>query len=165
MFNKSVEAGFNDQIAKEFYSAYLYLSMAAHSEAVNLPGFAHWMRVQYQEELGHATRLFNFVLAGAGRVELQVIDKPPTDFGNPLSVMKQVLEHEQKITASINDLYELVLKERDYPAQLELHWFIGEQAEEEKMVSDIVVQLEMVGDNKPVILMLDSKLGSRSGAE
>ncbi|MCZ6761249.1 MAG: ferritin [Gemmatimonadetes bacterium] len=165
MFNKSVLAGFNDQITKEFYSAFVYLSMAAHFEEMNLPGFAHWMRLQYHEELGHGNRLFDLVLNGGGKVELEAIDKPPSGFGGALSVMKKALAHEQSVTKSINDLYELTLKEKNYPAQLEIQWFIGEQAEEEKTVTDIVAQLEMVGDNKPALLVLDHQMAGRSATE
>ncbi len=158
-------AGINDQVAKEFYAAYLYLSMAAYCDGKNLPGFAHWMRMQFQEELGHALRLFDFVLERGGQAELQAIDKPPVDFGSPLDVMKAALAHEQKVTASINRLYELADKEKDYPAQLMLQWFITEQVEEERSVGDIIAQLELAGDGGPALLMMDRQLAGRRPEE
>ncbi|MFQ5704942.1 MAG: ferritin [Gemmatimonadales bacterium] len=161
MPNKAVESALNDQIRLEFESAYLYLSMAAYFESQNLPGFAHWMRVQHREELEHAMKLFDFLLASGGRVQLRGLKEPAHDFGSPVAVMEQTLGHEQSITAAITTLYELTLQEKDYPSQLVLQWFISEQAEEEKSVSDIIAQLAMVGDNKPAMLMMDRQLGSR----
>jgi ferritin len=158
---KGVVAGINDQIAKEFYAAYLYLAMAAYCDAESLPGFAHWMRMQYDEELGHALRLFDFLLERGERVQLKAIDKPPLKFGSPLEVIKATLAHEKKVTASINKLYETAVKEKDYPAQLMLQWFINEQVEEERSVGDIIAQLEMAGDSGPALLMMDRQLASR----
>ncbi|MEE8193849.1 MAG: ferritin [Gemmatimonadales bacterium] len=158
---KGVVAGINDQIAKEFYAAYLYLAMAAYCDAESLPGFAHWMRMQYDEELGHALRLFDFLLERGERVQLKAIEKPPLKFGSPLEVIKATLAHEKKVTASINKLYETAVKEKDYPAQLMLQWFINEQVEEERSVGDIIAQLEMAGDSGPALLMMDRQLASR----
>ena len=158
---KGVVAGINDQIANEFYAAYLYLAMAAYCDAENLPGFAHWMRMQYDEERGHALRLFDFLLERGERVQLKAIDKPPLKFGSPLEVIKATLTHEKKVTASINKLYEAAVKEKDYPAQLMLQWFINEQVEEERSVGDIIAQLEMAGDSGPALLMMDRPLASR----
>jgi ferritin len=158
---KGVVAGINDQIAKEFYAAYLYLAMAAYCDAESLPGFAHWMRMQYDEELGHALRLFDFLLERGERVQLKAIDKPPLKFGSPLEVIKAALAHEKKVTASINKLYETAVKEKEYPAQLMLQWFINEQVEEERSVGDIIAQLEMAGDSGPALLMMDRQLASR----
>jgi ferritin len=159
--SKAMVAGINDQVAKEFYAAYLYLSMAAYCDAKNLAGFAHWMRMQHQEELSHALRLFDFLLERGERVALQGIEKPPTDFGSPLDVMKAALAHEQKVTASINELYELADKEKDYPTQLMLQWFINEQVEEERSVGDIIAQLELAGDSGAALLMMDRQLAGR----
>ncbi len=162
MLSKPVIAGINEQIAKEFSAAYLYLSMNAHFEVQNLPGFAHWMRLQYQEEVAHALRLFDFLTEHGARVELQAIEKPPTGFKSPLAVMEDVLKHEQRVTAEINKLYELADAERDYPAQLMLQWFITEQTEEEKSVSDIISRLKLAGESGPALLMLDRELAGRT---
>jgi ferritin len=161
MQSKAVEAVINDQIAAEFYSAYLYLSMAAFFAAKNLPGFAHWMRVQYREEISHAERLFDFLVGKGGRVVLRTIEEPPKDFKGPLAGMEQALAHEQSVTGAIHQLYELAVKEKDYPTQLELQWFITEQVEEERTVSDIIAQLRLAGDSAPGLLMIDRQLAAR----
>ena len=164
MLNEVVQDAINEQIKNELYSAYLYLSMAAHSEAANLPGFAHWMRLQSQEEVSHAMKLFDFVNDRGGRVVLQAIDQPPVEFESPLDVFKKTLEHERKVTALIHRLYELAVKENDYAAQVMLHWFIEEQVEEEKSAEQIVEALKMIGDKPQTLIMLDRELGRR-GAE
>jgi ferritin len=163
MHSKAVEAGINDQIGREFYSAYLYLSMSAFFEAQNFPGFAHWMRLQYQEEISHAERLVDFITNRGGRLVLQALDKPPHDFKGPLAGMEQALAHEQEVTEAIHRLYELAVKEKDYPTQLELQWFITEQVEEERTVSDIIAQVNMAGDSPPGLLMIDRQLAARTG--
>ena len=162
---KTVITGMNDQIAMEFHAAYLYLSMSAYFESQNLPGFAGWMRQQYQEEVTHALRFLDFLQESGEKVELQSIPKPGGAFKGPLDVMKKALAHEKKVTASITKLYEMAQKERNYPAQLMLQWFITEQQEEEKMASDIIAKLELVGDNGPALLMMDREMGSRGSTE
>ena len=151
MSNTAVMSALNGQIGKEFYSSHLYLSMAAFLESSNLPGFAAWMRLQAEEERAHAMRLFDYVVDSGGRITLEAIAAPPSDFGAPINTMERTLEHEQEITASINALYELAVKENDYRTQVQLQWFITEQAEEEKSVSDIVEQLKMAGDSGPAL--------------
>lgn len=161
MLSKPVVAGINEQIANEFAAAYLYLSITAHFETEKLPGFAHWMRQQHQEEISHAMRLFDFLTEHGARVELKAIDKPPSVFNTPLSVMEQVLTHEEQVTSAINELYELANAEKDYPAQLMLQWFITEQTEEERSVGDIISRLKLAGDSAPAMLMIDRELASR----
>lgn len=158
---KPVQDALNAQIGKELYAAHLYLAMAAYFEHQNLRGFAHWMRVQNQEEVGHAMRIFEFMNDNGGRVVLDGVDKPPMEFKGPLEVMHQALEHERGVTQSINQLYELAQKEKEYPAQLMLQWFIDEQVEEERQASDIIARLEMAGDSAPALLMIDKELGAR----
>jgi ferritin len=158
----AVEAAINDQIAKEFYASHLYLSMAAWFEDQNLPGFGHWMRIQSQEEHGHAMRLFNYLIEAGGRVRLQGVEDPAVDFKGPMQIMQESLKHEQKVTASIRKLYELADKEKDYATQLHLQWFITEQLEEEKQASDIIARLKRAGDNPLGLLMIDGELGSRA---
>lgn len=165
MLKQAVEAALNDQIQMELESAYIYLAMAAYLEEQNLPGFGHWMRIQWQEETAHATKLFDFILDHGGRVKLKSIKEPPATFKGPLDVMKKTLKHEQKVTASITKLYELALKEKDYPAQILLQWFIDEQTEEEKTAADIIAQLEMVGDSGAGLVMVDRQLAGRAVGE
>jgi ferritin len=163
MLSATLEKAINDQIKNELYSAYLYLSMSAYLEANNLPGSARWMRLQYEEEVSHAMKLFDYVHDRGGRVVLQAIDQPAAEFGSLLDVFQKALEHEQKVTGMINSIYDLAVRENDYPTQIEMQWFITEQVEEEKNASDIVDQLKMVGDHGPSLIMLDRHLGARQG--
>jgi ferritin len=163
MISKTLQDAINDQINKELYSSYLYLSMAAYFESKNLPGFAKWMHVQEGEERGHAMRLYEFLVDRGGRVMLEAIAAPETEWSTSLDLFKQVAEHEAKVTASINGLYELALREKDYPAQVALQWFITEQVEEEKNAADIVQQLQLVEARGTAVLMLDHQLGKRGG--
>ena len=129
MIEKAMQEAMNEQINKELFSSYLYLSMAAYFEDKNLPGFAHWMRLQADEEREHAMKFYDFILERGGRVILKAIDAPKTEWSSSLEVAEEVAAHEAKVTASINALYELALKEKDYPAQVMLQWFISEQVE------------------------------------
>jgi len=162
MLSEKMQAALNSQIKAELDSAYLYLSMAAHFEAVNLGGFAKWMRLQAKEEQGHAMRIFDFVVERGGRVVLEAVDKPQTDFGRPVEVFQQVLEHERKVTGLIHDLYAMAQSEKDYASQVMLHWFIEEQVEEESTAEGIVERLRLAGDAGAALLLLDRELGARS---
>lgn len=159
MLSKSMQKALNGQIQKEFASSYLYLAMAAYCETKNLPGAASWLKVQAQEEWGHGMKIYEFVNDRGGTVTLQTIEQPPAEFGTMVEVFQAVLAHEQKITAAINDLYALALKENDYATQIMLQWFITEQVEEEKNASDVVELLKMAGEH---MVVLDAKLGKRA---
>jgi ferritin len=161
MIGKAVQDAINEQINKELYSSYLYLSMAAYFEDKNLPGFAKWMHVQEGEEREHAMKLYDFLVDRGGRIALKAIAAPEADWKSALDLFKQVAAHEAAVTASIHSLYELALKEKDYPAQAMLQWFITEQVEEEKNAAEIVSQLELVEARGTAVLMLDHQLGKR----
>jgi ferritin len=165
MMNEKIQDAFNDQINEELFSSYVYLAMSAHFEAMNLEGFAGWMRQQAQEEVDHAMRLFDHLNRRGGRVVLKALGEPPLDFGTPLEAFEKALAHEQHITGCINKLYKLALDEGDYPAQLELQWFIDEQVEEEENAGRVVEQLKLAGDNKGALFLLDRELGQRSAAD
>ncbi|MCA1717132.1 MAG: ferritin [Actinobacteria bacterium] len=165
MLDKAIQDAMNEQIKNEFYSAYQYLSMAAYCESVNLPGFAHWMRTQSQEEMEHAMKFYDFILARNGRVVLQAMDQPVVDFSSPLEVFEQALEHEREVTAMINDLYGLAIRENDYASQAFLQWFVTEQVEEEKNAGDVVDTLKMVGEKSESLFLLDRELGGRTREE
>jgi ferritin len=162
MISKAMQEAVNEQINKELYSSYLYLSMAAYFENKNLPGFAKWLHVQTDEERGHGMKLYQHLVDRNGRVMLKAIAAPATDWKSNLEVFKEVQTHEAEVTASINGLYELALKEKDYPMQVLLQWFINEQVEEEKNAADIVQQLELIDAHGTAVLMLDHQLGKRS---
>ena len=161
MFSKKVQDEMNLQIKYELESAYIYLSMAAYFDSITLPGMAHWMKLQANEEEVHAMKFYNFINDRGGRVELQAIGQPPVEFQSPLDVFERALAHEQKITGNINDLYALAFEEKDYPSQLLLQWFIDEQVEEERNAGDIVEILKRIGDEGHTLLMLDKELGQR----
>jgi ferritin len=161
MINKTLQTAINEQINKEFFSSYLYLSMAAYFETQNLSGFAKWMHIQAEEEHAHGMKFFEHLLERGGIVALKPIDAPQTEWKNNLEVFKQVQEHEAAVTSSINSLYELALKEKDYPSQVLLQWFITEQVEEEKNAANIVHQLELIESHGTAVLMLDHELGKR----
>lgn len=163
MLNPKVQDAINTQIKNEIFSAYLYLAMSGYFEAENLPGMARWMRLQYQEELEHALKFFDFVNDRGGRVTLYAIDQPEANFQSPLDVFSRALAHEQKVTAMINALYALAMQENDYPAQVLLQWYINEQVEEEKNATTIVEQLKRIGDSGSALLLVDRELGARRG--
>ena len=163
MISKTMQAAINEQINKELYSSYLYLSMAAYFEDKNLPGFANWMSVQVSEEREHGMKFYDFLVDRGGRVMLKAIAAPATEWNSNLELFKEVQAHEAKVTASINSLYELALAEKDYPSQVMLQWFISEQVEEEKNAADIVQQLELIDAHGTAVLMLDKQLGKRGG--
>ena len=164
MISESLAKSVNDQIKKEIESAYLYLGMSMFCETQNLKGAARWLKLQWDEELGHAMRLVGHIHARGGSVTLQALAAPPATFGSPKDLFTKVLEHERAVTASINALYAQAIKENDYALQVELQWFVKEQVEEEGSVMDILSQLEMVGQNTTALLMLDRSLGSRAGS-
>lgn len=161
MIGKAMQDAMNEQINKEFFSSYLYLSMAAYFEERNLSGFAHWMRMQADEERGHAMKFYDFIVNRGGRVVLKGIEAPKTDWSSSLEVAQEVADHEAKVTASIYSLYELAMQEKDYPAQTMLQWFISEQVEEEKNAAEIVSNLRLIEERGTAVLMLDKQLGKR----
>lgn len=159
--NQKMQDALNAQVNAELYSAYLYLSMVAHFEAVNLPGFGHWMRIQAMEEVAHAMRLFDFINERGGRSILDAIEGPPVEFGSPLDIMQAAYEHEQHVTRLIHSLYDLATEEKDHATRVMLEWFITEQVEEEDNASSIVDQLTTIADHPQGLFMLDRELGTR----
>lgn len=161
MLNKKMEKAYNDQINAELFSAYLYLSMATYFENKNLAGFAHWMRMQAQEETAHALKFIGYVQTRGGRVLLEAIEKPKHEWESPLAAFSEALEHEQHITGRINDLVKLAGELTDYASGQFLLWFVEEQVEEEEAAAEVRDKLELVGANPQGILFMDKELGSR----
>jgi ferritin len=159
--SKKLQDALNAQIKEELFSSYIYLSMAAYCESINLAGFAHWMRSQSQEELEHALKFFGYVHERGGRVELEALDKPPFEFEGPIDVFVKTLEHEQFISSRIADLYALAIEEKDYASFSVLQWFIDEQVEEEQNAGEILDMLKMIGDKGQGLIMLDRQLAQR----
>jgi len=165
MLSKEIQDALNDQIKNEYFSSYTYLSMAAYCESINMGGFANWMRLQSQEELGHAMRLFDYVLNRDGRVVLQSIGKPQTKFKSLKEMFQIVLDHEREVTGMINRLYEQAISENDHATTVELQWFIQEQVEEEKTAQEVLDKLTLAGDSGSALLILDTQLSERSTAQ
>lgn len=159
--SKTMQDAINSQIQKELYSSYLYLAMAAHFEAAALPGCATWMRVQADEERAHAMKFFDYLVDRGGRVVLEAIQQPKTEYGDPMSVFEEVLAHEQYVTQSIHDLYTLATKENDYASMVMLQWFINEQVEEEKNANAIVDKFKIMAEKSHGILYMDHDLAKR----
>ncbi|MCK5804273.1 MAG: ferritin [Lentisphaeria bacterium] len=163
MLSEKMLNALNEQINREFYSAYFYLQMAAYLDDQSLSGMANWMKIQTQEESAHAMILFNYVSERGGFVDLGAIEKPPMDYNSPLEVFEQVYEHEQKVTAMINALMVLANEENDFATRNRLEWFVAEQVEEESNASSLVGALRRIGSGNG-IFMLDKELASRSFA-
>jgi ferritin len=161
MVKKKIEAALNKQLNAELYSSYLYLSMSAYFQSINLPGFANWMRVQTQEELVHAMKFYDFINERGGRVTLQKIDSPPTTWASPLNVLENTYKHEQKVTGLINDLVNLAVGEKDHATNIFLQWFVTEQVEEEASADEVVQKLKLVGKDSGGLFMLDGEMGQR----
>jgi ferritin len=160
--SSKMQNAINGQINYEFFSAYIYLGMSAHCEAEGWTGCAHWLRVQWQEEVGHATRLLDYVLRRGGRVTLHTIDQPPAKFGALQTLFEQVLEHEQSVTARIHKLVDQAQSEKDHATVAELQWFVTEQVEEEEQATLNVELLKKIGKHEPALLMFDRKLAERA---
>ena len=157
---KMLEA-LNEHLNVEYFSAYYYLSMSAHFHETDLNGLAQWMRVQYEEELVHAGKFFDFINDRDGVVSLTNLAAPPQDWDNPLSVFEDALKHEQKVTRKIYDLVDLSLEMRDHASNTFLQWFVTEQVEEEATASEIIHQLKLVGNDGNGLFLLDRELGRR----
>jgi len=162
MLSEKLCKAFNAQINAELWSAYLYLSMSMDAAARGQKGIANWFKVQFQEEQAHAEIMMNHVLSRGNKVELAPIDEVNTTWENALEAFKDTLAHEKKVTALINNLYEMALEEKDYPAQNMLKWFIDEQVEEEESAQEIIDQLDAVEGNKYGLLMIDKDLATRT---
>ena len=161
MLNNDMEKALNAQVNAEMYSAYLYLSMSAYFQSKSLGGFASWMRVQAQEEMVHAMKIYDFINERGGRVILELIEAPPTEWDSPLATMEAVYEHEQKVTGLINELVELALEKHDHATNIFLQWFVSEQVEEEDSANDVVEKIKLMGDARGGLFMLDRELGQR----
>lgn len=161
MLSDKMQNALNDQINMEFLASFQYLAMAAYFEAENLLGFANWMHVQTEEENEHAMKFYDYINNRRGRVTLQAINAPKTEWSSPLEVFQDALKHEQKVTASINNLVKLALQESDYATNSFLKWFVDEQVEEEANVDAVIQDLRRVGDSSQGLFMLDRELAGR----
>lgn len=161
MLNEVMQEAVNEQINNELFAMYSYLSMSAYCEHKQFRGCAHWMRIQSQEEYGHAMRLYDFLIVRQGRVKLRPISQPEIDFSSIAETFQKALEQEQTVTEQINKLYEMAFEQKAFAALVELEWFINEQAEEEKTARDIVYKFQLVKGDPAALLDLDRELGAR----
>jgi len=161
MIKKAVEVALNEQINAEFHSAYLYLSMSAWFHSVGLAGYANWMRIQYQEELAHATRFFDYVNERGGSVKLSPIGEVQVDFKGTVNVFEETLVHEQLVTSLINKLMDIAIKESDHATKSFLQWFVDEQVEEEANVEQILHNLKLIKGEGQGLLMMDREMQTR----
>ena len=162
--NARVFTAINDQINSEFKASYTYLAMAGFCERQKFMGAAQWLRMQSEEERMHAMKLFDFVLARDGAVELKTIDQPKGAWDSLPAVFEQALEHEQTVTVQINALYELCFTEKAFAEMTELQWFLTEQVEEEKVAREIVAKFRLIKNDPAAILDMDRELGARTAA-
>ena len=162
MLSQKLQDALNEQMKNEFFSAYLYKAMAAWFESEDLPGFAHWMRLQTLEELCHGEKFFNFICEAGGRAILLPIDGPQTDYESPQAVFEYSLKHEQFVTDRINQLMTLAKQESNHAAEIFLQWFVTEQVEEEASFGLELKKLKRLGNDGRGLLMLDQELSQRT---
>jgi ferritin len=162
MIHKKMEKAINDQINAELYSAYLYFSMAAYCDSINLKGFSNWMRVQTMEEETHIKKFYDYLSSRGGRVLLSKIAAPPSEWDSPLAVFEHVLEHEQMVTGRINDLVDLSVKLKDHATNSFLKWYVDEQVEEEESADGVIQSLKLNENNPGGLFMLDKELAQRT---
>ena len=160
--NVDVLRAINTQINSEFTAWYQYLAMAAFCDREKFTGAAKWLRMQSVEEYQHGVKLFDFVLARNGAVELETIEQPTLEFDTFGDLFERALEQEERVTAQINDLYELAFRSKAFAEMTELQWFLTEQVEEEKTAREIVARFRLVGDDAGSLLDLDRELGQRA---
>jgi len=162
MLKEKMLNALNEQINAEQYSSLLYLSMSAWFQDKGLPGFANWMYVQYQEELTHANKFFNYVNERGGKVELKAIEQMPTEWSGIIEVYEATLQHEQHVTTLIDGLVDVALEQKDHATQSFLQWFVDEQVEEEANVEEILDTLKLINGQGNGIFMLDRELRQRT---
>lgn len=158
MISKEMESRLNDQIAKEAYASFLYLSMSAWCEYKGLNGCANFMRRQSAEEHMHMTKLIDYLFETNARAIVSAIEQPPADFENPKSLFEEVLEHEKHVTQSINELVEYAMVDKDHSTYNFLQWYIEEQREEENLMRSILDKIQLIGDSPQSLYFIDKEL-------
>ncbi|MEJ2133660.1 MAG: ferritin [Desulfofustis sp.] len=162
MLKKEITDALNEQINKEIYSAFLYMSMSAYTNELVLKGFANWFMVQYHEEMYHAMKMYEYIQSQGESVVLKTVDAPPTSFDSPLDAFEKTLAHVKIVTQSMNDLMDLAIQHRDHATKIFLEWYVTEQVEEEDTAGDMIAQLQMIGDDPHALLMMDRELAGRA---
>jgi len=161
MISQKMQDALNAHVTAELYSANLYLAMSSHCDAHSYKGFGRWLRVQYFEELDHAHKILDWLVARGGAPAIGAVKAPPREFGSILQLFEAVLDHERHVTQSIDELYRTAVAEKDTASQVFVQWFVSEQVEEESNVQEIVDKLRMIGDKSSAALYLDKEYGKR----
>lgn len=162
MLSEKVAALLNEQVNKEFYSAYLYLDFSNYFEARGLDGFANWYKIQAQEERDHAMLMMQYLQNNGEKVELKAIAKPDKELKDKLQVLELGLEHERYVTSLIHAIYDAAYNVRDFRSMQFLDWFVKEQGEEEKNAEDMVKKMKLFGDDAKSLYMLNSEMAGRT---
>jgi len=165
MLSNTMSSALNEQVNAELYSGYMYLAMSSYFESVNLPGFAAWLKVQAGEELGHAIKIYEYIVECGARATMTAIAEPPAQWETPLAAFEAVADHERKVTGMINKLADMAAAEKDHATSVFLQWFITEQVEEEASADAVVQKLKLVKDATGGLYMLDRELGERGAAK
>ena len=161
MLNEKLTKALSDQFNAEYYSAYLYHSMSAFMENASLKGTANWLFVQAKEEMAHGIHIYQYILDRGAVPSFAAIQQPPVSFSGIDDVFEKVLAHEQKVTQSINNIASLAMQENDHACYQFIMWYVNEQVEEESSASDLIAKLKLIGDNKGLLLALDTELAAR----
>jgi ferritin len=163
MIKDNIRDAINTQMNREFFSSFLYLSMAGYFESMNLKGFSGWMQVQAREEHAHGMKFFGYLVDQGARISTDAIEAPPAEWATPLEAFEHALAHEQKVTGLIHDLMELAMSEMDHATAGMLQWFVAEQVEEEANATEIVFKMKLASAEKGAVLLylMDHELGKR----
>lgn len=161
MLDKKLVKALNEQVNKEWFSAYLYLDIYNYYASENLDGFANWFQIQTQEERDHAMLFMQYLWNNGVKIKLKEIAAPDTDFKEFRDPLAAALKHEQFITKSINDIYALAYEVKDFRTMQFLDWFVKEQGEEEKNTEGVLKKFELFGSDPKGLYMLDNELGAR----
>ena len=165
MMSEKLTQALSDQVNAEYYSAYLYLAMSAAAEGLGLKGTANWLFVQAQEEMAHGTHMFQYILERGEAPSFAAVEQPPAAFAGPGEIFEAVLAHERKVTQRINAIATLAMQAHDHACYQFMMWYVSEQVEEESGVTDILGKLRLIGDDKGMLLTLDSELAARTFAD
>lgn len=162
MLSKNIEKMLADQVNFEIYSAYIYLAMGAYSDSIDMPGAANWFKIQWEEEIFHANKLYDYLLERDGRQIFAAIPQPQSEWESLQKAFEGALTHEQLVTSRINDIMAQAEQEKDYATRSFLQWFVDEQVEEESNVRELIRQIKMVKDSGHGLYMLDKELAART---
>jgi len=162
MIDPKLEKALNDQVNKELQAWYSYLSLAAYCKSINFNGFGAYMETHAREEQAHAHRLMNYVLDRGAQIELQSITPPRTEYTSLVEVFARAVEQEKENTRAIYELYELAKDVNDYSTVAALQWFLDEQVEEEKVMTEAMGLVKFADDDKSALLALNQQFGAQA---